>query len=259
MVKQIQKTGWGEVTKWYEETVNAESSVQQEVILPGLLPFFKNLIKDKVVLDLGCGTGFFIHALLISGAKKVIAVDVDDSLLQVVRDRYGKTDKVEIVKADAEKILGVENSSVDVVLSVESLVNMRRLDKVTSEMKRVLKGDGKILAVVNHPCFRVPQSSDWHYDVLKHKQGRVTYKYASPHEISIDMNPGSKTNKKFTYTFHRSLSEYMKFFNQGRLSITDIKELYSHKKSDTKALRKKEEDIARKEIPLFLLLQLQKI
>lgn len=259
MKKQDNRTGWGGVAAWYDKTINEQSSTQQEVILPALLPFFKNDLKDKVVLDLGCGTGFFINALLMSGASKVLAVDVDEELLKVVREKYKNTEKVKVIQTDAEKLEGVENASADFVLSVESLVNMRRLDKVTSEMRRVLKANGKVLAIVNHPCFRVPQSSDWYLDLKNQRQGRVIYKYSSNHEIKIDMNPGSKTNKKFTYTFHRTLTEYMKFFNKNRLAITNISEIYSNKTSEKNALRKKEEDSARKEIPLFLVLELQKI
>lgn len=258
MKKQVQATGWGKVSGWYEKTIESEKSTQQEVILPILLPLLKSLAKDKVVLDLGCGTGFFIHTLLMSGAKKVVAVDVDEELLQVVRQKYTNTDKAEVIQADAEKLEGVSTSSVDMILSVESLVNMRRLDKVTSEMRRVLTKDGKVLAVVNHPCFRVPQSSDWYFDTQIKKQGRVVYQYGTSHEIKIDMNPGSKVHKNFTYTFHRSLAEYMKFFNKNRLTVTNMIEVYSNKTSQTGALRKREEDIARKEIPLFLVFELQK-
>jgi ubiquinone/menaquinone biosynthesis C-methylase UbiE len=259
MKKQTSATGWGKVSGWYEKTIENEKSTQQEVILPSLLPILKNMVKDKVVLDLGCGTGFFIHTLLISGAKKVMAVDVDEELLRVVKEKYANTDKVEVIQADAEKLGGIDAGSVDVILSVESLVNMRRLDKVITEMRRVLSKDGKALAVVNHPCFRVPQSSDWYYDMQAKRQGRVVYTYSTSHEIKIDMNPGSKINKKFTYTFHRSLTEYMKFFNKNRLAVTNMTEVYSNKTSQAGALRKREEDMARKEIPLFLIFELQKM
>lgn len=259
MKKHNSKTGWGQVSGWYEKTVSDEGSIQQSAILPHLLPYFKKLVKGKVVLDLGCGTGFFIHTLLLAEAKKVIAVDVDAELLKFVKEKYKNIDKVEVLQADAEKLSGVETGSVDLILSVESLVNMRRLDKVTSEIRRVLSADGKVLAVVNHPCFRVPQSSDWYLDLKNRRQGRAVYKYGSGHEIKIDMNPGSRTNKKFTYTFHRSLTDYMKFFSKNRLAVTDISEIYSNKTSEKNALRKREEDAARKEIPLFLVFELQKI
>lgn len=258
MKKQANATGWGKVSGWYEKTVQDEKSTQQEAILPNLVSTLKNSVKDKVVLDLGCGTGFFVHTLLMSGAKKVIAVDVDEELLKVVKQKYMNTDKVEVLQADAEKLEGIDTDSVDVILSVESLVNMRRLDKVTSEMRRVLTGGGKVVAVVNHPCFRVPQSSDWYFDVQGKRQGRVIYKYNTAHEVQIDMNPGSKINKKFTYTFHRSLAEYMKFFSKNRLAVTNMTEIYSNKTSQVGALRKREEDLARKEIPLFLIFELQK-
>ena len=39
-------------------------------------------IQDKTILDLGCGTGIFAVGALVTGAKKVIAVDTDREIIQ---------------------------------------------------------------------------------------------------------------------------------------------------------------------------------
>lgn len=42
----------------------------------------KNLFKDKVVLDVGCGTGILSMFCAKAGAKQVIAVDNSDIILK---------------------------------------------------------------------------------------------------------------------------------------------------------------------------------
>lgn len=257
-MKKSLQTGWGQVASWYEATISSQSSIQTEVILPSLKGLLAKFGKDKTVLDLGTGTGFFVSPLLETGAKKVLAVDVDDNLLEQVRNKFVTDKRVEVIKNNAEKLESVKTGSVDLLLSVESLVNMQRLDKVLDEAKRVLATDGVFLAVVNHPAFRVPQSSDWYFDQSKNSQGRVVYQYKTDHPIKIDMNPGQKTNKQYTYTFHRSLESYMNLFKRAGFAVSDMKELYSHKKSEKTAKFKQQEDLARQEIPMFLVFELVK-
>ncbi|MEM0492989.1 MAG: METTL5 family protein [Candidatus Thermoplasmatota archaeon] len=46
-------------------------------------------IEDKVVLDLGCGTGIFAIGSYLMGAKKVIGVDIDKQSVELA-ERYTK-------------------------------------------------------------------------------------------------------------------------------------------------------------------------
>ena len=81
-------------------------------------------------------------------------------------------------------------------------------------------------------------------------------------EISqdVDMTQGvtDQKRKKFTLTFHRPLQNYFKAFAKAGLVTMRLEEWVSHKTSD-KGPRKQAEDTARKEIPLFLCLELKKL
>ena len=61
----------------------------------------KHLFKDKVVLDIGCGTGYFSFRLQQAGAN-VIAADVDDRFLAYV-------DSVRAARGISEKNLETSN------------------------------------------------------------------------------------------------------------------------------------------------------
>ena len=261
-----EKTGWGKVASWYDQTVKKTASSQKDIILPELLKFLPvEKVKDKRLLDLGCGTGFFLKEYLKGEPEMALGVDVDDEILELALENlrtemhfYNSVEvgkrKLDIMKADASDMQGVGEKSFDFVLAIESLVNMKDLKNVAKEVFRVLDIGGKFVCVVNHPSFRVPQSSDWHFNNVLGKQGRIVYKYKTPHQIKIDMNPGSKKDKIYTYTFHRPFEEYFNIIRSTGLHFNFMKEICSNKESET-GPKKKAEDSARQEIPLFLFME----
>ena len=121
-----------------------------------------------------------------------------------------------------------------------------------------MKNNGRIVLVLNHPSFRIPQGSDWLFE--NGVQYRKVGQYLSESKISIDMTPGEKNpHKKIkTISFHRPLQYYVKLLSKNGFAITRLEEWISHKKSQT-GPRQKAEDIARKEIPMFMCLEVKKI
>lgn len=112
--------------------------------------------------------------------------------------------------------------------------------------------------VLNHPVFRVPKASDWYFE--NGVQSRLVSKYLSESKLSIDMTPGEKNQKKkiSTITFHRSLQYYMKLFAKNGFAITRLEEWISHKQSGA-GPRQNAEDKARKEIPMFMCIEVKKL
>jgi putative methylase len=70
-------------------------------------------IEDKVVIDLGCGTGIFAIGAKITGAKKVIGFDIDEKIIEKAK-KYAKKNEilVEFLKKDVSEI----NEKCDTVL-----------------------------------------------------------------------------------------------------------------------------------------------
>ncbi len=52
-------------------------------------------IKDKVVFDLGCGTGIFAIGASLTGAKKVIGFDVDKKIIEKAK-KYAKKNNLSV-------------------------------------------------------------------------------------------------------------------------------------------------------------------
>ena len=60
-------------------------------------------IEDRVVCDLGCGSGIFAIGAGLLGAKRVLAVDVDDAVLELAEKNAEKSHvSVDFIKSDVK-------------------------------------------------------------------------------------------------------------------------------------------------------------
>jgi protein arginine N-methyltransferase 1 len=78
----------------------------------------KDLFKDKIVLDVGCGTGILSMFAAQAGAKHVIAVDMSNiiEMAQKIVDLNGFSDKITLVKGKLEDV-ELPYKEVDIIIS----------------------------------------------------------------------------------------------------------------------------------------------
>ncbi len=244
---QNKNTSWGKVSDWYDATVEDADSYQQKVLLPNLLRIVAPKIGVKI-LDVGCGTGVFARAFAENGAS-VLGVDIGKELIDVA-DKKKKNKLEKYIVASADGLSKIKEKDFDTATIILAIQNMKNLDKVVANVSAKIKKGGKLVLVINHPAFRIPQNSDWYYDEKDRIQYRKIARYMSEIEIPILMNPGNKNSKK-TYSFHRPLQVYVKSLVKNSFVITKLEEWISHKESQ-KGPKKNIEDKARKEIPMFM-------
>ncbi len=252
--KKPTDTSWNKVATWYDDMLkNDKDSYQSNVIAPNLLRVL-GLKKGEEVYDLACGQGYFADIFYKNGAK-VTGSDMSKRLIENATKNCNKDIKFYVSPADKAQFL--KDESVDTVVIVLAIQNIENVAGVLSVCSRVLRKGGRIVMVLNHPTFRVPQASDWYF--ADGVQSRIISKYLSESKLSIDMTPGEKDVKKKvkTISFHRSLQYYVKLFAKHNFAITRLEEWISHKQSQT-GPRQKAEDNARKEIPLFMCLEVRK-
>lgn len=113
-------------------------------------------IEGKVILDLGCGTGrdVYVASKLVGENGFVIGVDMTDTQLEVANKYIKKqTEKFGYAKPNVEfkkgfiedlKSIGIEDNSIDVVIS-NCVINLSdQKEKVFKEIFRVLKSGGEL-------------------------------------------------------------------------------------------------------------------
>ncbi len=253
--KKLKDTSWNNVANWYDDLLkNDTDSYQSKVIAPNLLRVL-DLKKGEQVYDLACGQGYFTNLFYKSGAT-ITASDLSKKLIEAAIKNSPKD--IKFYTTPAHKALFLKDNSIDVITIILSIQNIENVNEVLMECKRILKKTGRIVFVLNHPSFRVPQGSDWYFK--DGTQYRIIGKYLSETKVSIDMTPGEKDIKKKikTISFHRPLQYYVKLFAKNGFAVSRLEEWISHKQSQN-GPRQKAEDIARKEIPLFMCFEVKKI
>jgi len=102
---------------------------------------------DFVAADLGCGSGFFTLPLA-KKVKKVYAIDVQKEMLEILEQkiRKQKIRNIELMLSK-ENELPLENESVELLITVNTLHEFGDKERMIKEMHRVLKPTGKALIV----------------------------------------------------------------------------------------------------------------
>ncbi len=244
-------TSWGPVADWYDHLLSAPDSYQESVILPNLLRLL-NPLPGQMMLDLGCGQGFFARACADKGAI-ITGIDIAPELIE--RAKKNVPDGTFFV-GSAEQLNQLKGNTFDCVFSVLAIQNIKNIPAVFKECQRVLKPRGRLALVLNHPAFRIPKHSSWGWDDTTKQQYRRLDSYLSEITVSIDMHPG-QTNSATTTSFHRPLQYYFKLLNNNTFAVTRLEEWISHK-TTPHGTRAAAENHSRREFPLFLFLEATK-
>lgn len=250
-------TSWGAVATWYDGMVTDDDSYQTQVISPNLLRLMDMHAGEKV-LDMACGTGFFsgIFAQVV-GSENVTGVDIGKQLISIAQKNNPKID----FRVSSVNDLSVfPANSFDKIAVVLAIQNIAEVKTMLGEANRVLKSNGAVYIVMNHPAFRIPKRSSWGFDETSGQQYRRIDGYLHESKEEIDMKPGSskdEVSSQTTVSFHRPIQYYSKLFAATGFAITHLEEWVSHKHSQN-GPRQKEEDRMRSEIPLFLFMEIRK-
>lgn len=141
--------------KPYEEFKKAED--KKGIILS----FLKKEVKNKIVLDIGCGEGTDAK-ILAPLSKHYYALDSSYEQLKKARNKCKNIKNIIFLHSSGENI-NLPKEKVDLVICawVISVVNSyKRKLKILKEAERVLKSSGKIILIEN----------DWHGEFEKIRQ-----------------------------------------------------------------------------------------
>ncbi|MBC8105126.1 MAG: SAM-dependent methyltransferase, partial [Anaerolineae bacterium] len=122
---------------------------------------------------------------------------------------------------------------------------------------RALREAGRFVIVMMHPAFRGPKETAWGWDETQKVQYRRVDRYLIPRKSPIVAHPG-KAPDVYTWTFHKPIESYVRAARNAGLLIDALEEWPSHKISDS-GPRAHAENVARKEIPMFLAVRAVKV
>lgn len=123
-----------------------------ERVVPGVTPaetlqehvarylFARSYVRDRVVLDVACGTGYGSGLLHSAQAREVVGGDRSASALEHARAQYSAPG-LRYVELDA-MALPFPDASFDVVVSMETIEHLPRPDVFLGECRRCLRPGG---------------------------------------------------------------------------------------------------------------------
>ncbi len=131
-----------------------------ELLSTSFSKHFMDYIKDRKILDFGCGSGWQSTALILNGAKFVLGLDINQKSLNRARNiatKYGIQDRTEFKKELGE----TDRGKFEIVISQNSFEHFPDPLSVLDIMKIALNDNGRIYTTFGPPWFS-PYGSHMH-------------------------------------------------------------------------------------------------
>lgn len=200
-------------------------------------------IKDKIILDIGAGSGGKTTFYAISGGKRVIGIDTEEEfIIQARKFALSKNVKnIDFIVANAEK-MPFQDASFDMCIMNDVFEHVSNPEIVLKEVNRVLKVNGKVL--INSPPYFHPYGAHltdligipyvhlfFPESVLINAYKKLALNTQSP-EKRINLRFGLVNNREqITYINKMTIARFEKIiFNQDQLK-TILYKLIPLKKS----------------------------
>ncbi len=246
------KSSWGKSADWYDSYLKQDDSYHSTIVLPNLLKIMK-IKPGQRILEVGGGTGFFASEFVKAGAV-VTVTDIAQELLDLGIKKYPQVNFKKCKGSQVDEKFDADFFNLATI--VLALQNIEDYEPTLRSIAKVMKGGARLYIVLNHPVLRIPRQSSWVWDEKNNTQFRRIDGYMTENAVPMQMHPGKNPEEK-TWSFHRPLSAYFRAFRASGFVVTRLDEWTSLRVSV--GAKAKQENRMRKEIPLFMCLELTKI
>ena len=165
-----------------------ESEKRRLYLDPEKILSFLDLKPNSIVADLGCGSGVFTIPIS-KKIKKIYGIDIEPKMIQVLNQKILQKNLKNISTLLSNGIkIPLETSSLDLLITVNTLHEFEDRNKVLKEIFRILKPTGK-LAVV---------------DFKKKREG-----FGPPSKIRISSRQAKKIFEQ--NCFRKLITKYLKY------------------------------------------------
>lgn len=185
------------------------------------MPYLQKLlpsIKDKVVLDLGCGMGSYILQMA-PKAKLIDAVDISKKMLSVLNGilKEQSINNVNLVNSALEDFK-LKEQYYDLVISTLTFHYISDLNKLFKSINNSLKNKGIFIFSVEHPTLTSTKNIGWETDTSGNYIHWRLDNYFETGERSYKWLGATVTK------YHRTFEDYYHLLVDNNFEILDIRE-----------------------------------
>ncbi|WP_100012408.1 class I SAM-dependent methyltransferase [Lentibacillus sediminis] len=176
---------------------------------------FPNL-KDKLVLDLGCGFGWHCRYARQQQARSVVGVDISEKMLARARELTDDS-AIEYYRLAMEEV-DFPADEFDVVVSSLALHYVEDFQSICQKVYRYLMPGGSFVLSVEHPIFTARAAQDWYYSA----EGERLYWPVDDYQkegLRQTQFLGMDVEK-----YHRSIATYFNTVIRAGFRVTEVSE-----------------------------------
>lgn len=152
---------WENNAEAFSSLIDGEGTPHHRKILNPCVEKLLGDVKDKKLLDAGCGEGYLARYYAKKGAD-VTAIDLSQRLIGASEQLTDNEDITVDYRVDNVcYIESVPNAEFDIILSNLVLLNIPCLDDAIKEFHRVLKVGGVLVFSIVHPAFNFYGPGSW--------------------------------------------------------------------------------------------------
>lgn len=226
MNKNEIKNSWNKMSMAYENFTNSPNSYSNMIEWLAIKKLAPDL-ENKVIIDLGCGTGRFSFLFEQFKPERIIGIDISDEMIKIAEGiAKEKNSRVTFIKSDIENLSSIQSNNIDFVFSSTVLHYIKNLETITKEIYRVLKPKGTCILSVIHPVYSAqypikhdngefPKEDEWEVKYLD-KNIRA---YIQPW---IQYN--SEIENFLSFSYHHTMADYINSIIEAGLSIKSFVE-----------------------------------
>lgn len=215
---------WDSVVYLYNSNMGEEGDTfNKDLIEPTVLDLTGNL-SDKIVLDSGCGSGYF-SAKISAKAKKVIGSDFSLKFVNLCRKKYQKIKNLEFIQHDIINKMPFDDNFFDLIISKMVLQYVPKLNIFAAESYRILKSRGILIVAVDHPF-----NTQFYYAQQVVGKPNPRYGILNDYFDHKEHTKLSLWNKVNLTWYPKTVSDYILPFIKTGLNLADIHEIPEEKK-----------------------------
>lgn len=212
--------------EYWNERAGDSGEVYKRFVLDPLMLEIVGSLKNKTIIELGCGNGYLAPKLLEQDPNQIIMMDISKYNLAHAAKKTSDA-RVNFLEQDATELWKVGSSSTDLVYSNMMLNEIEDIQATIEEAFRVLKDGGVFVFSVTHPAWDLFIYAQEKAGVSSHKVKGLGGYFRRGFAKFVMKSGGrnASDNREFEVEhYQRPISDYFKVLRSVGFSVDQLLE-----------------------------------